>query len=139
MKKIIFIILSLFIFNISSANIYSPDYVDKCCLLNLIDYKNNLPSITYNLSTKYPQDKKYLDLIVFRVVQIINRKYASRKSYIYKLLSEKIADYMYNHRIQKWTKAYYKLSYLAYTFYRYHIYFKSKDKFDSFLEKIANN
>jgi len=142
MKKIILIILLVFISPVFWNNYYSPDFVDKCCLVNLTDYKLTFSEIECKLKTDYPEDKKYLDSIIAKIVEIVNKKYASRKEEIYQALAFKISDYIYNHNIQKWTKAYYKLAYLAFTFYDYYLFYKKQKeqtKLDSFLEKIAND
>jgi len=149
MKKIIIFLLALLLFIVPSFstryyynNYYSNNYysklVDKCCIISYDNYHSKLNQVSYILETKYPSYKKKLDAIVFKIVWIVNKKYANKKSYAYQKIADFVVSYAYNHNIEKWTKAYYKLAYLAYTFKYYADYFK-KDNTESFLENIVNN
>lgn len=142
MKKILFLSLFMIITPVFWINYYSPDYVDKCCLVNLMEYKTEFSKIECKLKQNYQKEKQYLDSIIFKIVWIVDRKYRWKEEYLYKELAFKISDYIYNHNIQKWTESYYKLSYLAFTFYDYYLYYKNqndKSSLDTLLENVINN
>ena len=138
MKKIISLFLSLFVISFSFANNYNK-LIDKCCLINYEHYQDKLNQVSYILETKYPNSKKYLDNLVFKIVWIVSKKYPSKKSEIYQKLADKLVSYAYNHNIYKWTKTYYKLAYLIYTFKYYSDFYKKKNNFELLIENIEQN
>jgi len=134
MKKIIILILSVLFINFSFANNYNK-LIDKCCLVNYEHYKEKLEYVSNVLEVKYPSSKKYLDNLIFKIVGIVFRKYPNKKSEIYGKLADKIASYIYNHNIHKWTKLYYKLAYIVYTFKYYSDFYKKKDNIELLIDE----
>jgi len=136
MKKIILLFIFVLWLTFSYADNYSM-YVDKSSILILDEnYKSKLDNVSNLLQKYYPEEKKHLDSIIFQVVWVIDKNYSSKKKKVYKKLADYIVSYIYNHNIQKWTKKYYELAYVAYTFYDFFKYYEKKDKF---IEIILNN
>lgn len=171
MKKIIFWILIWFILSLSSGvsyyynnwNYYYNNYnqshnwnyyrnyyynqyyikVDKCCIIETINYKEKLQFINETIYQQYPHIAQKVSRTVSDIVSLVenNSKYKYRKAKIYKVITEKIIDYVYNHNIKRWTPTYLMLSYFTYRIYDMYEYEKSKDKYnlENLIDKLDAN
>lgn len=121
---------------------YSPYqyiWVDRCCIIETIDYKDKLDFINRTIHKKYPNIARKVWRLVSDLVSTVNwnRKYRYRKAKIYKAITEKVIDYAYDKNIKRWTPTYLTLSYFTYRIYDMYKYEKSKEKYN--LENLIDN
>lgn len=114
MKKLLAFLFVIIFSTTTFAYYFSYENpVDKCCLVNVLDWKNQLPQIEKKLKLRYPQIYKREKEMIWKLESIFweNPKY-------YAKLINQIVDYVYNNRIQPDTKLYLVLSYLAFSLYK---------------------
>lgn len=135
MKKILLLIVwSLFIWTS-----FWNWVIDKCCIVETIEYKKHFKKTKKEILEKYPSALIKADSYVrkFAIVINNNKKYSNKKAKIYKKLSNKIIDYIYNNWIREDTKSFLFFSYIAYNFYDLYKY--EKDSLDYNFENIIEN
>jgi len=76
--------------------------VDKCCIINTINYKENLKKTLQEIK-QYPEFKDEVNTYVSRIITVINNnpRFKYRKVELYKKISDKTIDYVYENNIQK--------------------------------------
>jgi len=137
MKKILFIIVLMLYFWISFSV-----YIDKCCIIDTINYKENLKKTSQEIS-KYPYLQYKVDNYISKIIRIVNTNntFKYKKAEIYKKISGKITNYVYNNNIQKWTKSFLMLSYFTYKMYDFYEYWENTSKYnlETKLEMLNKN
>jgi len=126
MKKLLSIIISMFFVWASFAV-----SVDKCCIINTINYKENLKKTLQEIK-QYPEFKDEVNTYVSRIITVINNnpRFKYRKVELYKKISDKTIDYVYENNIQKWTLSFLMLSYFTYKMYDLYEYEKNPTKYN---------
>ena len=126
MKKLLsIIILMLFIWVSFAVNI------DKCCIIDTINYKENLKKTLQEIS-KYPELKDEVNGYVSKVIIAVynNPIFEYRKVELYKKIVDKTINYVYENNIQRWTPSFLMLSYFAYKMYDLYEYEKNPAKYN---------
>lgn len=137
MKKILSIIILMSFIWWSFAS-----YIDQCCIINTINYRENLKKVSKKIK-KYPNLARRVDNTVSEIVYLIskNKRFKKNKLKIYSTIINRVVDYVYNHNIQKNTPSYLMLSYLVYRIKDLYEYEKNSKEYllESTLENIDKN
>jgi len=114
MKKIITLLVSIILVGNSFSYFYTYETpVDKCCIINVLNWKNSLPVVEKQLKEKYPKIYKREKQLIWKLESV----FWENPVYYEKLINE-IVDYVYQNNIYPWTKLYLVLSYLAFSLYK---------------------
>ncbi len=126
MKKLLLLILWVsFVWASFSVSI------DKCCIIETIDFKENLKKTSQKIQ-KYPNLKDEVNKYVSEVVRTVNKnnRFKKRKIKLYKEISDRTIEYVYNHQIREWTPSFLMLSYFAYKMYDLYQYEKNPTSYN---------
>jgi len=105
--------------------------IDKCCIINTINYKENLKRTLQEIK-QYPKLKDEVNIYVNKIISVVNTnpRFKKQKVKIYKKIVDKVVNYVYNNNIQKWTTSFLVLSYFAYKIYDLYEYEKNPNKYN---------
>lgn len=119
MKKILLLLMAIFLlWNSFSYFLVDETPVDKCCIINVLDWKNQSPVVEKKLKAKYPK----IYLREKKLIWELESAFWENPRYYAKLINQ-IVDYVYQNNIYPDTKLYLVLSYLAFSLYKdYQIY-----------------
>jgi len=114
--------------------------VDKCCIINIINYKEKLRNTQRILEKKYPNLRKNVDEYVFKIQKTITKNsylYKNRLK-LYNEIMKRIIDYVYINNIMNQTPVYMMLSYFVYRIKDIYEYEKNTSKYylDAMIENI---
>ena len=114
MKKLLAILTILF-FNAYSFSYFlnTENPVDKCCIINVLDWKSQLPVVEKKLKLRYSKIYKRERQLIWK----LESAFWKNLKYYAKLINE-IVDYVYQNNIYPDTKLYLVLSYLAFSLYK---------------------
>ncbi len=135
MAKFIILVLNIVLINFFSFSFnsyYLENPVDRCWIINLLNYKQNIPFVISKLQ-KYPalfaKTNSNLIKIMF---------YLKNNEKNYKKLINFLVNYSYNNNICKWTKKYLIISYIVYVLYDKYLNLLPRWKWDNLINYLFN-
>lgn len=114
MKKLL-AIFTILVFNAYSFGYFlnAENPVDKCCIINVLDWKNQLPIVEKKLKLRYLKIYEREKQLIWK----LESAFWENPKYYAKLINQ-IVDYAYQNNVYPGTKLYLVLSYLAFSLYK---------------------
>ena len=114
MKKILYFFFVIVFSATSNAYFFTEENpVDKCCIINVLDWKNQLPVVESKLKLRYPKIYERERQLIWK----LKSAFWEQPEYYARLINQ-IVDYAYQNNVYPGTKLYLVLSYLAFSLYK---------------------